>query len=222
MLKKLVFTIAIMSSVIAASAQGLPTEEWAFEESGETVTTVLKPYTVTIGPRIGMNYAIAGDPKDMSVGMAGSVGFQAGLAANVRFGRPAGRPWGTERFGVQLEVLYAMTNLKSDVKNISMSGFQIPVLFQWYFVPNFAVEVGPTFSGAFGGPKEFEVGNGMYELNNLKAFDVLPTIGVNCKLKNGFTAGIRYGFGLSDLAGNFQTKVSTLQINLGWLFPVVK
>lgn len=224
MLKRAFFTIAVaVGMAVSVSAQGIEPVDDEMVVTDPDIVQVLKPFALSIGPKVGANYAIAGNPSGMDLGLAGNAGFSAGLAANLRFARPAGKPFGTERFGVQLEVLYAMRTLKSDVKNISMNCFEIPVLFQWYFVPNFAVEVGPTFSGAFGAsPKELNYNNSVYEMNKLKAYDVMVSFGLNCKLKKGFTADIRYNLGTSDLAGNFKSKVSTISVGIGWLFNVIK
>lgn len=226
MLKRAFFALAAVVGMAATvSAQGIvPVDDDVVvtEESIE-IGEVLKPYALSIGPKVGVNYSIAGDPDDMNLGISGNVGFSGGVAANLRFGRPAGRPYGTERFGVQLEALYSYRSLKSDVENINMSCFEIPVLFQWYFLPTFAVEVGPTFTGAFStSPKELKFNNAVYQMDKVKAYDVMLSIGVNCKLKNGLTADLRYNLGNSDMAGNFKTKVSTISLGIGWLFSVIK
>lgn len=221
MFKRAFLTLALTAGmVVSASAQGLnPVDDDVTTDDRE----VLKPCALSIGPKVGANYSIAGDPDGMDLGMSGNIGFSAGAAVNLRFGRPAGRPFGTERFGVQLEALYSLRSLKTDVENINMNCFEIPVLFQWYFVPTFAVEVGPTFTGAFGGsPKDFKYNNAVYQMDKVKAYDVMLSIGINCKLKNGFTADLRYNLGNSDMAGNFQTKVSTISLGIGWLFNVIK
>lgn len=226
MFKRAFLTLAVaVGMAVSASAQGIvPVDDEVITSDEEVVISeVLKPYALSIGPKIGANYSIAGDPDGMDLGISGNVGFSAGVAANLRFGRPAGRPFGTERFGVQLEALYSMRSLKSDVEDITMNCFEIPVLFQWYFVPTFAIEVGPTFIGAFSAsPKEFKYNNAVYQMDKVKAYDVMLSIGLNCKLKNGFTADLRYNLGNSDMAGNFKTKVSTISLGIGWLFNVIK
>lgn len=226
MFKRAFLTLAVaVGMAVSASAQGIvPVDDEVITSDEEIVISeVLKPYALSIGPKIGANYSIAGNPDGMDLGISGNVGFSAGVAANLRFGRPAGRPFGTERFGVQLEALYSMRSLKSDVEDITMNCFEIPVLFQWYFVPTFAIEVGPTFTGAFStSPKEFKYNNAVYQMDKVKAYDVMLSIGLNCKLKNGFTADLRYNLGNSDMAGNFKTKVSTISLGIGWLFNVIK
>lgn len=225
MLKRVLITFAVaIGMVVSASAQGIvPVDEDEISTPHRSGRVVYKPYALSIGPKVGANYSMAGDPDGMDFGMSGNIGFSAGAAFNLRFGRPAGRPFGTERFGVQLEALYSMRSLKNDVDDIKLNCFEIPVLFQWYFVPNFAVEVGPTFTGAFSAsPKEFNYNNAVYQMDKVKSYDVMLSIGVNCKLKNGFTADLRYNLGNSDLAGNFNTKVSTISLGIGWLFNVIK
>lgn len=221
MFKRAFLTLAVAAGMaVSVSAQGIVPVD---DENDFIPPKVLKPYALSIGPKIGANYSIAGDPDGMYLGISGNVCFSAGVAANLRFGRPAGRPFGTERFGVQLETLYSMRSLKSDAVDISMNCFEIPVLIQWYFVPTFAVEVGPTFTGVLSAsPKEFKYNNAVYQMDKVKAYDVMLSIGLNCKLKNGFTADLRYNMGNSDMAGNFQTKVSTISLGIGWLFNVIK
>ncbi len=215
--RALVSLSLIVGMAVAASAQYV-------EDTDTPGTSVyLKPYTIAVGPKVGFNYSIAGDPEDMNLDMSGKAGFTAGVAANLRFGRPAGRPFGTERFGVQLEAMYAMRSLSTSVDDITMNCFEIPVLFQWYFLPALALEVGPTFTGAFSAsPKSFPYNNTVYQMDKVKAYDVMLSIGLNCKLKKGFTAEFRYNLGNSNMAGNFETKVSTISLGIGWLFTVIK
>lgn len=226
MFKRAFLTLAVAAGMaVSASAQGpVPVDDEVITSDEEIVISeVLKPYALSIGPKIGANYSIAGDPDGVDLGISGNVGFSAGVAANLRFGRPVGRPFGTERFGVQLEALYSMRSLKNDVEDITLNCFEVPILFQWYFMPTFAIEVGPTFTGAFSAsPKELKYDNAVYQVDKVKAYDVMLTVGVNCKLKNGFTADLRYNLGNSDLAGNFSTKVSTISLGIGWLFNVIK
>lgn len=226
MFKRTVFTFAVTAGMaVTASAQGIVPvdDDVVTTDTDIEITEVLKPYAFSLGPKVGANYSIAGDPDEMNLGISGNIGFSAGVAANLRFGRPAGRPYGTERFGVQLEALYSMHSIKSDVEDIKMNCFEIPVLFQWYFLPSFAVEAGPTFTGAFStSPKELQYNNAVYQMDKIKAYDVMLSVGVNCKLKSGFTADLRYNMGNSDMASNFKTKVSTISLGIGWLFSVIK
>lgn len=220
MFKRIFITAAIIAGVSTlSSAQGFGDSS----DSGFSDEYVLRPYTLSVGPEVGFNYSFAGDPEGMKIGAGGSAGFNAGIAANLRFGRPAGRPLGTERFGVQLELLYGRYGVSNDIENIGMNCYEIPVLFQWYFLPQLAVEFGPTFTGAFSvSPKEFEVGNKLINMDKISATDVKISVGLNCKLPSGFTAGLRYNIGTSNMSSSFETKVSTLTVSVGWLFTAIK
>jgi hypothetical protein len=167
---------------------------------------------------------MAGDPDDIDLGIGSNMGVNAGLAVNFRFARPAGKPLGTERFGVELEALYAMHSLKTNDESLKMSSFEVPLLFQWYAYPSLCIEVGPTFTGVFStSPKTLDCNNGVvYQTEKIKGYDVMLTFGLGYKHKSGFMADVRYNMGNSDLAGNFQTKVSTLSVGIGWLFNIVK
>ncbi len=230
MSKRALFTlfaaIGIAASVSAQDLRLVPDEDETVMTSDDEIVLdnikeVLKPYTLSIGPKVGGNYAMPKD--DMDLGLSGSMGFNAGVAFNLRFARPAGRPFGTERFGIHVEALYSTRNLSGDNDDISLSCYEIPVLFQWYFIPNFAIEAGPTFTGAISAsPTEFECGTDTYHTDQLKARDIMFSVGLNCKLRKGFTADLRYNLGNSNLAGNFETKVSTLSLSVGWLFSVIK
>lgn len=226
MFKKLILTSCMAMGLMASAwAQGIVPvdDDNDVMVINRSLTIVEKPYVLSVGPKIGLNYSLAGDPQGMNIGMTGNVGFSVGAVGNIRFFRPVGKPLGTERFGVQLEALYSMHSLKTDTQNITMNCFEIPVLLQWYFLPMFAVEVGPTFTGAFSAsPKDYNYNNAVYHMDKMKAYDVMVSFGVNCQLRNGFTADLRYNLGNSDIAGNFQTKVSTISLGIGWLFNVIK
>lgn len=227
MFKKLFLSVATVAAfAIHASAQDIIRIEdevdIVFVDELQS-TYVYKPYTFSIGPKVGVNYSVVGNPEGLDLGLSGSAGFSGGLAANLRFARPAGRPFGTERAGVQLEALYATHCLSSDYGSIDLMCYEIPVLVQWYLIPTLAVEVGPTFTGAFSGsPKEFSVNNTVYQMDKVKAADMMLSLGVNYKTRSGFNASLRYNLGNSDIAGNFQTKISTISFGFGWLFTVIK
>lgn len=232
MLKKtfltFLFVLSLSVSVTAQDLGSVDNEEFSADEvvttnKGDEPPFVLKPYVLSIGPKFGFNYSLAKDPDGIDLGVSGSEGFLAGIQVNIRFARPEGRPLGTESFGMQFEALYSTRALNTDAKNINMKCYDIPVLFQWYFLPKFALEIGPTFTGVFSAsPKELKYNNTIYQFEKVKAHDVMLTIGATYKGKPGSYIDLRYNMGNSDLAGNFKTKVSTLSISIGWLFNVIK
>lgn len=218
------FMLSIAATLIAAFgfAQDLPLGTQDIIEIGSE--KVPKKYALTLGPKVGINYSLSENPKEMNLGLRGNIGFNGGLAVNIRFGkRQLTRYADTGRFGVQLEALYSMRSLKSDIENINMNCYEIPLLLQWWFVQNFCIEVGPTFTGVFrASPKELNYNNTIFQTEKIKGNDIMLTIGSEYKSPNGFTASLRYNLGNSNLAENFQTKVSTITFSIGWLFSIVK
>ena len=201
----------------------------AQSSTDDEFTTIKRPLTIAIGAKCGANYAFAAEPKEMKLGMKGGVGFQGGLAVNLHFSdRQDYKPSGTGRWGVQLEGLYALRTLKTNIDDIKMSCFAVPVLAQFYVSPSFTIELGPTFTGVLStSPKvlsqgSVESGFLNMHINKIKGFDIMASVGVGYYHNSGFTASARFNLGNSDLAGNFQTKVSSAELSVGYLFTVFK
>lgn len=134
--------------------------------------------------------------------------------------------------------------------DLSVNYFEVPVYVQVYPFYNsdamntFYVELGPDFAGTLGrSPKSLTVDNltGDYSvvtyhlddnLSTLKGFDVRFMAGIgyefpikkNDKHENTNLIGInaRYYLGTSKLAKNFDSKMSTIELSLSWLFNIGK
>ena len=215
--------------LLFAGAMMLALGLWAQSSGDDEFTTIKRPLTISIGVKGGASYSFAGEPKGFNLGMKGGVGFQGGLAVNLHFSdRQDYKPSGTGRWGVQLESLYAQRTLKTDIEDIKMSCFAVPLLAQFYVSPSFTIEVGPTFTGVLStSPKVLSQGsteNGFLNigLEKIKGRDVMATVGVGYYHISGFTASARFNLGNSNLAGNFQTKVSSAELSVGYLFKVFK
>lgn len=225
MLKRLIFsfaTIIVASSVFAQDIVFANVQDDSNATLEEEI--VPKSFALSIGPKIGGNYSFATVPDDLNLEVEGNFGYSAGLAVNVRFGkRELTRFADTGKFGVQLEALYSMHALTADVANINMNCFEVPLLLQWWFLKDLCIELGPTFTGSFAtSPEAIQYNNKTYGVGELKGYDVMLTVGAEYKSHIGFNASLRYNMGNSNLAGNFQTKVSTISLGIGWLFSVVK
>jgi len=215
--------------LLLASAIILALGAFAQSTSDEEFTTIKRPLTIAVGAKCGANYAFAAEPKDMKLGMKGGVGFQGGLAVNLHFSdRQDYKPSGTGRWGVQLEGLYALRTLKTDIDDIKMHCFEVPLLAQFYVSPSFTIELGPTFTGVLStSPKVLSQGSVVsgfldMHIDKIKGFDVMASVGVGYYHNSGITASARFNLGTSDLAGNFQTKVSSAELSVGYLFTVFK
>ena len=192
-------------------------------------------YSISVGPKVGMNMAMmSGLQDEYALNPSSGMGFQGGLAANFHFGRRTPKAHGgTGFFGVQVEALYSQRTIKTEIEDLKFNCLEVPVLAQYYFRPNLCVELGPTFVTTLtSSPDEIfipnfkETSTSISDLTiktgEIKAFDVMLSAGIGYKHKSGFTAGARYNLGMSELAGNFTGKVSTVSISIGWLFNVVK
>lgn len=133
--------------------------------------------------------------------------------------------------------------------DLSISYFEVPVFIQVYpfyrsdAMNTFYIEVGPDIAGTISRkPKSLTVidpseayGSITYNFDNngsqLKGMDVriMAGIGYDFAIKNekhettnliGINA--RYYMGTSKLAGNFNSKMSTLEISLSWMFNIGK
>ncbi|MBQ9577309.1 MAG: PorT family protein [Muribaculaceae bacterium] len=219
MKKTLIFMCALMLSMGA----------WAQSSSDDEFTTIKRPLTISVGVKGGANYSFAGEPKAFDLGMKGNVGFQGGVAVNLHFSDKLDyTPSGTGRWGVQVEGLFAQRNLKTNTDDIKMSCFAVPVLAQFYVSPSLAIEAGPTFTGVLStSPKELvqgsaETGFLKLGLDKIKGFDIMATVGVGYYHDSGFTASARFNLGNSNLAGNLESKVSSAEVSVGYLFKIFK
>lgn len=133
--------------------------------------------------------------------------------------------------------------------NMALSYFDVPVFVHIYpfykttSMNNFYIEVGPDFAFMMGRkPKSLTVNNlpGDYRAvtynldkngSTLKGTDIRLMAGLgydfaitNEKFEATSLIGInaRYYVGMNKLAGNFNSKMSTLEISLSWLFNIGK
>lgn len=210
--------------LLIAGAMMLALGVWAQSSSDDEFAIVKRPFTASVGVKGGVNYSLAGDPKGFGMGTKGAVGYQGGLAANIHFSdKKDYTPAGTGRFGVQLEALYSQRTLKTDIEDIKMSCFAIPVLAQFYVSPSFTIEVGPTFTGILSSsPKTMTQGLTTFGIGEFKCYDVMASVGVGYYHRSGVTASARFNLANVNLAGNFETKVSTAELSIGYLFKVYK
>lgn len=195
-------------------------EEWSDESE-----IVDSSYRIYLGPKVGANFSsMSGLSEGFALNPESGLGFQGGLAANFHFGRRSAKAeGGTGLFGVQVEAMYSQRTIKTDVEDLKLSYFEVPVLAQYYVIPALSIEVGPTIVGSLSSsPDEMKTGNMLIATGDLKGFDVMLTAGLGYKHKSGFTASARYNYGMSELAGNFNGKVSTITVSIGWLFSLVK
>ena len=210
------FTLLVMA-VFAANLSA--------QEEMEEIDVIDSSYRIYMGVKGGANFStMNGLPDVFGLDPKMGIGFQGGVVAGIRLGRWGGNEkaeGGTGRFGIQLEALYSQRTVKTEIENLKLSYFEVPVLAQCYVTHDIFVELGPTVAGTLSSsPDEIKTGNMIVATGELKGFDVMLTGGVGYKHKSGFIASARYNYGMSELAGNFPGKVSTFNVSVGWVFDL--
>lgn len=150
-------------------------------------------------------------------------GFNVGVAANIRFCKRNERSSvKTGLLAFQPEVRYATMGGNNPDYSIGTGYLMIPAMFQVYPIKNMYIEFGPEFAlNLSHTPNNVVVGNYQLDLANLKANDVLLGVGFGYAA-NGFTVGVRYNHGFSNMAENLLWKNYILQVNLGYAFSLGK
>lgn len=134
--------------------------------------------------------------------------------------------------------------------DLSVGYFEVPIYVQFYpfcksdAMNTFYIEAGPDFAGTMSrSPKTLTVNNVnnpeyssvIYNIDSdgssLKGMDVRVMAGVgydfrikNSKNETAHLIGInaRYYMGTSKLAGNFNSKMSSIEVSLSWMFSIGK
>jgi len=210
----------LLFMVLAASAASMFAQE--------TIQPIVdrRSYRLSFGAKVGGNMTLmSGDPTEgVDMNYKTGYGFQLGLVLNERFGRASSADaGGTGKIGAQVEVLYSQQQCGTADKNLKINLIEMPVLFQYYPLQNAFIELGPTFvSSTSASPDELNVNSVSFATKDIKYKDVLLTAGVgylvNAGAKTKISIDFRYNAGMSDLAGNFKTKMSTFQLSYGVLF----
>lgn len=184
-----------------------------------------RDYKISIGPKagVGMSTSTAVQLYDFkaSYGMS----YQAGVAVNAHFGKRSRFGFGnggTGWFGAEAEVLYGMRSLKINETAVRMSCVEVPLLAQVYPIPEMGIEAGVSMVKVLGfTPDVMQSDYAFLHTGQIKGGDVMLTAGL-CFKAAGMMIDARYNIGMSNLAGNFDAKVSTVTLSLAYLFNIVK
>ena len=187
-----------------------------------------RPLRMAIGPKvgIGLNMGSHSNLENLDFGMG--FGYQVGAAFNAHFGRRTELSCGgTGWLGLQVEAMYGGRNIKLGSTNLGTSCVEVPVLVQLYFTPSVALQAGATAVMILkGSPDELYYEGATYGTGEIKGKDVMATVGLAYKARlnenSSLLIDVRYNMGMSPLAGNFDTKVSSVMVSLAYLFNIVK
>jgi len=140
------------------------------------------------GVKAGLNLSnLTGDIENNSI----KAGFQVGALVDIKI---------SDNFSIQPEVLYSMQGAKFDDGKIELSYINVPVMAKFYVANGFSLEAGPQI-GFLMSAKAKEDGAGSEDIKDfLKSTDFGLNIGAGYDLTENFNLGVRYGFGLSNIA----------------------
>jgi hypothetical protein len=97
------------------------------------------------------------------------------------------------------------------------------VLIQIYPIPTLAIEAGATMvKGLKTKPENIDVNNMVLGVGEMKSNDVMLSFGASFNARFGLSIGLRYNMGMSNLAGNFDSKANSLMYSLAYLLKIVK
>lgn len=171
----------------------------------------------------GLDLSSISDNSSISSEFGMRPGFNLGVAANLRFCKRNERSSAkTGLFAFQPEIRYATMGGDNPEYSIGTGYLMIPVMFQVYPTKNVYIEVGPEFAlNLSHTPDHVAVGNYQLDITDLKANDVMLGVGLGYAI-NGFSVGVRYNHGFSNMAENLLWKNQLIQINIGYTFALNK
>lgn len=183
-----------------------------------------RSFRVAVGPKVGVGVGFGSHSNMENLSFTPSLSYQAGMALNAHFGRRYEMSdGGTGWVGAEMEVLYGMHAVKLGNNTLGVSCVEVPVLVQFYPIPTLAFEAGVTMvKGLSCTPDEIRVESHILGVGEMKPNDVMLSVGANYKASFGLSVGLRYNQGMSNLAGNFDTKISTVMFSVAYLFTIVK
>ncbi|MBR6981754.1 MAG: PorT family protein [Prevotella sp.] len=193
------------------------------------------------GPKVGVGMtSFSGQPSECDLFDGGSIGFEAGVALNARWGKAtASSPQGTGMLGAAVELNYRQAMAKTIADDdLSLGYLEVPVLFKCYpaatrkALNGLYIEAGPEFAMLMSkSPDVMTVQNNSlsaayqslaYHTGDLKGGDLRMVVGVGYTVPNtglGFNA--RYHIGTSELSENaLPVKMCVLDLSIAWMFKL--
>lgn len=219
MRKKLLFVL-----LTALCCNGLFAQDEFFPGSDINTLGDDHSYRVAIGPKLGVGLGLGSHSNVQNLDFGMGLSYQFGAAFNAHFGRRFDMSeGGTGWFAIEVEAMYGKNAIKLGSNNLGVNCIQVPILAQLYVVPSFAIEAGATMVKILSGtPAQLNYEGTTYGTGEFKGGDVMVTAGVCYKNPIGIMIDARYNLGMSPLANNFDTKVSSIMVSFAYLFNIVK
>ena len=183
-----------------------------------------KPFRLTMGPKVGVGVSMGSHSNFHDMDFSPGLAYQFGAVFNAHFGRRFDlSDGGTGFLGLQVEANYSKRIVKLNSSPLSERCLEVPVLVQCYLSPTMALEAGATMVHLFGcSPAILDYQGAHFNTGGIKGNDVMLSVGACYKSSFGLMLDVRYNLGCSNLAGNFDTKISTAMASIVYLFTIVK
>lgn len=156
---------------------------------------------IGIGVKAGANFAnLSSEEFDTK----SKTGYHIGAYANIHF---------SEKFGITPEVLWSAQGGDIEDVEINTNYVAVPVMLRWRIIDLISLEAGPQFNILTSAEADDQdVSDDFNDPSYSAAF------GAVCHLPLGFTAGLRYVTGLTDLSKNDDDKLKdqNFQVWVGW------
>lgn len=183
-----------------------------------------KKVSLSLGVAAGANMSglLGVSTSDPSLGI--KPGFNGGAVFQLRF-IPRNNRSGAETgwMAVQPEVRFSMQGGKNGATSLNLSYLSIPVMIQFYPTKGLYLEAGPVVNINLGhSPNYMELANKQYELNGLKAHDVMIGVGLGYTFDFGLGIGVRYNHGMLALNKVLPMRNYCIQAGVSYLFRIGK
>lgn len=220
MYKKLIITsIALLFCVLTFAQE--QEDRWIWPDEHKKDALYLH---VDVGPKIGGGLGLATNPEFYDFSLKSGLAYQLGAALNVRVSHhPSFGLIGIGRVGIGIEVLYSSHNFNVGGNKMRISCLEIPILVRFYITPAFQIEAGATPTKLLKvSPDYLQVGNVVANVGGIRGGDVKISLGLGYNTPFGLAIGLRYNLGMSELAENFHSKISTAMVSVSYMIPLIK
>ena len=216
-----------LSSNVSATISRITTPYTPYTPSVTTTNESSMTVKSSIGIKAGMNLStISNKTNNVDFSPKIKIGFHAGMILDLRFGRKK------SIFGLQPELLYSHQGFVFDDDAVSFNYITLPLMAKlnlYTYSGNLYFELGPYFSYLMAvSPNSLEITTEKFDffskaidlnLQDLKnGKDVGVAAGVGYEFDFGLIIGVRYNYGLSDMAKNLQWQNNIALVSVGWKF----
>lgn len=220
MYKKLIITsIALLFCVFTFAQE--QEDRWIWPDEHKKDALYLH---VDVGPKIGGGLGIATNPEFYDFSLKSGLAYQLGAALNVRVSHhPSLGLIGIGRVGIGIEALYSSRNFNVGGDKMRISCLEIPILVRFYVTSAFQIEAGATPTKLLKvSPDYLQEGNVVANVGGIRGGDVKISLGLCYNTPFGLAIGLRYNLGMSKLAENFHSKISTAMVSVSYMIPLIK